>query len=168
MTKNPDRRIVYVSHPASGLARSNFPLECHVEDGKIVRSLPFYIPDDVRLYEIETTKRGRYSRPRKEVQMPLAFAAKQRVHANTRVKYPLLRDGWDPDNPNAAGRGTDSFSPISWDKALDIIVGQLEKDTRQIRLDGTGAGSGRWAWSERLSAIAAFLGPLPVRYAART
>ena len=127
MTKNPDRRIVYVSHPASGLARSNFPLECHVEDGKIVRSLPFYIPDDVRLYEIETTARGKYSRPRKEVQMPLAFAAKQRVHANTRVKYPLLRDGWDPDNPNAAGRGSDSFSPISWDKALDIIVGQLEK-----------------------------------------
>ena len=91
------------------------------------RSLPFYIPDDVRLYEIETTSRGNYSRPRKEVQMPLAFAAKQRVHANTRVKYPLLRDGWDPDNPNAAGRGSDSFSPISWDKALDIIVGQLEK-----------------------------------------
>ena len=127
MTDNPTHRKVYVSHPGSGLARSNFPLECHVENGKIIRSLPFHIPEDVQLYEIETTKRGNYSRPRKEVQMPLAFAAKQRVHANTRVKFPLLRDGWDPKKPNASGRGTDSFSPISWDKALDIIVAQLEK-----------------------------------------
>ena len=127
MTEKSSPRKVYVSHPGSGLARSNFPLECHVEDGKIVRSLPFHIPDDVRLYEIETTDRGSYSRPRKEVQMPLAFAAKQRVHADTRVKYPLLRDGWSPETPNGAGRGRDSFSPISWEKALDIIVGQLEK-----------------------------------------
>ncbi len=122
-----ERRVVYVSHPGSGLARSNFPLECHVEGDQIVRSLPFYIPDDVRLYEIKTTDRGTYSRPRKEVQMPLALAAKQRVHSDTRVKYPLLRDGWDPDKPNGAGRGTDSFSRISWDRALDIIVGQIER-----------------------------------------
>ena len=127
MTDNPTCRKVYVSHPGSGLARSNFPLECHVENGKIVRSLPFYIPEDVQLYEIKTTQRGNYSRPRKEVQMPLAFAAKQRVHANTRVKFPLLRDGWDPKKPNPSGRGSDSYSPISWDKALDIIVTQLEK-----------------------------------------
>ncbi|MEE2655464.1 MAG: molybdopterin-dependent oxidoreductase [Pseudomonadota bacterium] len=127
MSENSSAKIVYVSHPGSGLARSNFPLECHVEDGKIIRSLPFYIPDDVRLYEINTTERGSFTRPRKEVQMPLAFAAKQRVHANTRVKFPLLRDGWTPENNNSAGRGSDSFSRISWDKAIDIIVGQLER-----------------------------------------
>ena len=126
MVNRKEKKIVYVSHPGSGLARSNFPLECHVEDGKIVRSLPFYIPDDVRLYEIKTS-RGSFSRPRKEVQMPFAFAAKQRVHSAARVKYPLLRDNWDPDNPNPAGRGTASYSRISWDRALDIIVNQLEK-----------------------------------------
>lgn len=126
MTDDQDRRVVYVSHPGSGLARSNFPLECHIEDGKIVRSLPFYIPEDVRLYEIKTS-RGVFTRPRKEVQMPLAFAAKQRVHSATRVKYPLLRNDWSPDNPNAKQRGKSGYSRIGWDQALDIIVDQLNR-----------------------------------------
>src|SRR5665647_2626221 len=89
MSDDQEPRVVYVSHPASGLARSNFPLVSHVSGSKIIRSLPFYIPDDVRLYEIKTS-RGTFSRPKKEVQMPLAFAAKRRVHSAARVKYPLL------------------------------------------------------------------------------
>src|SRR5690606_36088644 len=63
--------------------------------------------------------------PRKEIQMPLAYAWKQRIQTN-RVRYPLLRDGWSPDNPNPQGRGTDTYSRISWDRALDIIANQLE------------------------------------------
>jgi trimethylamine-N-oxide reductase (cytochrome c) len=126
MDDRQQQRVVYVSHPGSGLARTNFPLVCHVDGDRIVRSLPFYIPEDVRLYEIKTS-RGDFTRPRKEVQMPLAFAAKQRVHASTRVKYPLLRDDWSPDNPNPEQRGKSSFSRISWDRALDIIVDQLKR-----------------------------------------
>jgi len=122
----PDTRVVYVSHPASGLARSNFPLVCHVEDGEIVRILPYHIPDHVRLYEIKTSSRGSFGRSRKEVQMPLAYAWKQRVHLN-RVEYPLLRDDWSPDAPNTKGRGRSGYSRISWDRALDIVVGQLER-----------------------------------------
>ena len=126
MSDHQEPRVVYVSHPASGLARSNFPLVCHVAGSKIVRSLPFHIPEDVRLYEIKTS-RGVFTRPRKEVQMPLAFAAKRRIHAATRVKYPLLRDDWSPDNPNAEQRGRSGYSRIGWERALDIIVGQLER-----------------------------------------
>lgn len=126
MSDHSEQRVVYVSHPASGLARSNFPLVCHVDGPEIVRSLPFYIPEDVRLYEIKTS-RGAFTRPRKEVQMPLALAAKRRVHSATRVKYPLLRDDWRPDNSNAERRGRSSYSRISWDQALDIIVAQLNR-----------------------------------------
>ena len=126
MGTNSGRKVVYVAHPGSGLARSNFPLECHVEDGKIVRSLPFYIPEDVRLYEIKTS-RGTFSRPRKEVQMPLAFAAKQRVDSDTRVRYPLIREDWSPDNPNPSGRGVSGYRRIGWDEALDIVVDQLKR-----------------------------------------
>ncbi|HJM61128.1 MAG TPA: hypothetical protein QF813_06530, partial [Alphaproteobacteria bacterium] len=102
-------RVVYVSHPGSGLARSNFPLVSHVEDSRIVRSLPFQIPEDTRLYEIKTS-RGVFTRPRKEVQMPLAFAAKRRIDCGTRVKYPLLRNDWSPDNPNTSERGKSGYS----------------------------------------------------------
>ncbi|HZY31635.1 MAG TPA: hypothetical protein VFF86_08345, partial [Candidatus Methylomirabilis sp.] len=123
-------RIVYVSHPASGLARSNFPLVCHIEDGEIVRILPYRIPEQVRLYEIKTSSRGSFSRSRKEVQMPLAYAWKQRVNLN-RVEYPLLRDDWSPAAPNTKGRGLSGYSRISWDRALDIVVGQLERIKRE-------------------------------------
>ncbi len=126
MTDHQAHRVVYVSHPASGLARSNFPLVCHVADSRIVRALPFQIPDDVRLYEIKTS-RGVYMRPQKDVQMPLAYAWKQRIHAETRVKYPLLRDDWSPDDPHPERRGRSGYSRISWDRALDIIVAQLHR-----------------------------------------
>lgn len=126
MSVQGGRRIVYVAHPASGLARSNFPIVCHVEDGKIVRCLPFYLPDDVRLYEIRTS-RGVFSRPRKEVQMPLAYAWKQRVYAKTRVMYPLLREDWSPAHRRTERRGASGYVRISWEQALDVIVGELER-----------------------------------------
>ena len=126
MSEERETKVVYVSHPGSGLARSNFPLACHVKDSKIVRSLPFYMPDDVRLYEIKTS-RGSFKRPRKEVQMALAFAAKRRVHSETRVKYPLLRNDWSMDNPNPEQRGRSGYTRISWEEALDVVVAQLHR-----------------------------------------
>lgn len=127
MAGSKEKKSFYISHPASGLARSNFPMNVEVEDGKILRSLPFYIPDETRLYEIKTSSRGTFKRPRKEVQMPLAIAAKKRVHSAERIRFPLLRDGWHPDKPNAEERGKNSFSRISWDQATDIIVDRLHR-----------------------------------------
>jgi trimethylamine-N-oxide reductase (cytochrome c) len=126
MSDREDYTTVYVAHPASGLARSNFPTVCHVSNSKIVRSLPFRIPEDVRLYEIKTS-RGVFSRPRKEVQMPLAYAWKHRVHSPERVRYPLLRNDWSPDNPCPEKRGVSGYSRISWDQALDIVVAQIKR-----------------------------------------
>ncbi|MCC6608674.1 MAG: molybdopterin-dependent oxidoreductase [Burkholderiales bacterium] len=119
-------KVVYVSHPGSGLARSNFPTVCHVDGGRIVRSLPFHIPEEVALYEIKTS-RGVFARPRKEVQMPLAYAWKRRVHSGARVGYPLLRNDWSPGNPNPATRGSSGYTRISWERALDIVVGEFHR-----------------------------------------
>src|SRR3989337_3607614 len=101
MADDREHRVVYVSHPASGLARSNFPLVCHVAGSRIVRSLPFQIPDDVRLYEIKTSPGG-YTRPTKDVQMPLAYAWKRRGPAATRGRDSLLRRDWGPAAPPPA------------------------------------------------------------------
>lgn len=130
MSDQREHRVVYVSHPGSGLARSNFPLVCHVANSKIVRSLPYHIPEDVRLYEIRTS-RGVFARSRKDVQMPLAYAWKQRVNCETRVKYPLLRNDWSPDNRNPDKRGSSGYSRISWERALDIIVDELKRVRQQ-------------------------------------
>ena len=121
------RKTVYVSHPASGLARTNFPLVAEVEDGRIVTSRPFFIPEDVRRYEIRTTERGSYQRSRKEVQMPLAFAWKQRIYSDSRVRYPLLREDWSPENRNTEGRGRSGYKRISWEQALDIVTAEIKR-----------------------------------------
>lgn len=126
MPRPPAFKVVYVAHPSSGLARSNMPMECHVKGEKIIRCLPFYIPDDVRLYEIRTS-RGRFTRPRKEVQMPLAYSWKNRVRSADRLLYPLLRADWSPSNPNPQNRGKSDFVRISWDEAVDIVVGEIRR-----------------------------------------
>lgn len=118
-------RRVFLAHPASGLGRSNFPVVCEVKDDEIVRCLPFHVPDAVRLYEIRTS-RGTFTRPRKDVQMPLAYSWKHRVHSDKRVRFPMLRKGWKPGDANVEGRGSDEYVRISWDEALDIVAGQLK------------------------------------------
>ncbi len=123
--RNHDR-VVYIAHPASGLARSNFPLVCHVEGGKVTRCLPFHIPENVRLYEIKTS-RGNFSRTRKEVQMPLAYAWKRRIDTVNRVRYPLLREDWNPDDPKPDKRGITGYRRISWEEAIDIVVSMIKK-----------------------------------------
>jgi trimethylamine-N-oxide reductase (cytochrome c) len=38
-----------------------------------------------------------------------------------------LRDDWSPENPNPGKRGRSGYSRISWERALDIVVGQLNR-----------------------------------------
>ena len=126
MQNGSGEKIVYIAHPGSGLARSNFPLKCVVKDNRIVRCLPFYIPDEVKLYTIKTS-RGEFKRPRKDVQMPLAYAWKRRIDTDDRLRYPLLRKDWKPEAPNTERRGISDYARITWDEALDIIVQQLKR-----------------------------------------
>lgn len=44
-----------------------------------------------------------------------------------RIKYPMKRKGWSPDNPNGEMRGKDEWERISWDEALDYIADEMKK-----------------------------------------
>ncbi|WP_302964274.1 molybdopterin-dependent oxidoreductase [uncultured Adlercreutzia sp.] len=44
-----------------------------------------------------------------------------------RIKYPMKRKGWSPDNPNGEMRGRDEWERISWDEALDYIAAEMQK-----------------------------------------
>ncbi|QZP39658.1 molybdopterin-containing oxidoreductase family protein [Halobaculum magnesiiphilum] len=77
----------------------------------------------------------------------------RRTFEPSRIKYPLVRKGWDPDDPNPEGRGSDEFERVSWDEALDLIaekMASLEDEKRfhvfnAIKADGlfTRHGSAR-------------------------
>ncbi|MFC4450917.1 molybdopterin-containing oxidoreductase family protein [Halorussus aquaticus] len=77
----------------------------------------------------------------------------RRTFEPSRIKYPMVRKGWDPDDPNPEGRGEDEFERVSWDEAADLIaekMASLEDNKRfhifnAIKADGliTRHGAGR-------------------------
>ncbi|MFO7833133.1 MAG: molybdopterin-dependent oxidoreductase, partial [Halohasta sp.] len=51
----------------------------------------------------------------------------QRAYDPTRLKYPMVRADWSPDDPNPTGRGEDAeFERVSWEDALDLVAGKME------------------------------------------
>lgn len=51
----------------------------------------------------------------------------QQVFGADRVKYPMKRKNWSPDNPHGELRGIDEWERISWEEALDYIADELKK-----------------------------------------
>lgn len=89
-------------------------LRVYVEDG---------VPRKIRTDEededsIEVPQRRACPRGRAQIGNMLSPA---------RIKYPMKRKGWSPDNPNGEMRGKDEWERISWEEALDIIAEQMQK-----------------------------------------
>ncbi|WP_435181150.1 molybdopterin-containing oxidoreductase family protein [Halorussus sp. AFM4] len=49
----------------------------------------------------------------------------RRTFEPSRIKYPMVRKGWSPDDPNPEGRGEDEFERVSWDEAVDLIAEKM-------------------------------------------
>jgi anaerobic selenocysteine-containing dehydrogenase len=77
----------------------------------------------------------------------------RRTFEPSRIKYPMVRKGWDPEDPSPEGRGEDEFERVSWDEAIDLVAEKMAslEDNRHfhvfnaIKADGlfTRHGSGR-------------------------
>src|SRR5215469_10401935 len=78
-----------------------------VEEGRVVGVRPFpRDPDPSRLIE----------------GIPAA------VHAPTRIRHPMVREGWLSDpRGSGKGRGREPFVQVSWDRALDLVTGELQR-----------------------------------------
>lgn len=66
---------------------------------------------------------------------------RKQIFAEDRLRYPMKRKNWSPDNPNGDLRGTDDWERISWDEALDYIANGLKNakekyGNRSILLEG--------------------------------
>ncbi len=112
-----------------------------VKDGKIIRIRPMhydwkYDPEKhMNPWKMEV--RGSTFEPSmKTLIPPYSIAYKKRVYSPARVRYPLKRVDWDPSGaPGSTGpggrnpqnRGRSKYVRISWDEALDTIVGEMER-----------------------------------------
>ena len=54
-------------------------------------------------------------------------AQQQQCFGPDRIKYPMKRKGWSPENPNGAMRGKDEWERISWDEAIKYVADEFKK-----------------------------------------
>lgn len=99
----------------------------HVKNGRIVKTDPFPIPEDVNQYKIEA--RGKvFEPPRKCLPDMWGHAYRRWVYDPSRVRYPLKRVGWEPGGKSRYdNRGLGEFVRLSWDEAFELIAGELKR-----------------------------------------
>jgi biotin/methionine sulfoxide reductase len=100
-----------------------------VEDGRIVGVRPF---------------------ERDPEPSPLIEAVPEGVHSKARIAQPMVREGWLRHGPGqfgaglGEGRGREPFVPVSWERALDLVAGELTRVMRDFGHDAIMAGSQGW------------------------
>ena len=102
-----------------------------VEDGRVVRCEPF----------------AKDPHP-----SPMLNAIPAMVHSPLRIHRPAVREGWLRSRPDGDGtrRGADRFVEVSWDRALDLVAGELERVRSQFGASGIFGGSYGWSSAGRL------------------
>jgi len=104
------------------------PLRVYVKNGKIIRVEPLELgPDDAESWVIEA--RGKKFSPSRTAKLSeYALTERSRVYAPNRLLYPFKRVDFDPKGDRKPeNRGKSGYEQISWDEALDILCGEIER-----------------------------------------
>jgi molybdopterin guanine dinucleotide-containing S/N-oxide reductase-like protein len=104
------------------------PVVVYVQDDKIVRIRPLvYNETDAPSWTIKAG--GQTFTPlRKACVSPYTSVEKSRIYSDIRLKYPLIREDFNPNgNRNPQNRGKSGYKRISWDTALDIVAGEMKR-----------------------------------------
>ena len=49
-------------------------------------------------------------------------------YSPSRIRQPMVREGWLKNGPKSRkNRGEEKFVPVSWDKALDLVAGEMKR-----------------------------------------
>jgi len=104
------------------------PVQVYVRDGKIVRVRPLVLSrEDAASWTITAGGKS-FSPLRKACVSPFTMAEKARIYSHARIKYPLIREDFDPAGKrNPQNRGRSGYKRISWDEALDIIAAEMKR-----------------------------------------
>ena len=104
------------------------PVFVHVKDDKIIRIIPIeFDEEDAKPWTISA--RGKeFTPPRKGTLSPYVFALKSLIYSPDRLLYPMKRVDFNPHGDrNCQNRGISGYQRISWDEALDIVAGEIQR-----------------------------------------
>jgi biotin/methionine sulfoxide reductase len=78
---------------------------------------------------------------------PLLRSIPDAVYHHSRVAQPAVRTGWLEHGPGCARdrRGADRYVAVSWDRALDLIAGEIKRVIRDSGNQAIYAGSYGWS-----------------------
>ena len=73
------------------------------------------------------------------------------IHHRSRIMQPAVRKGWleRGAKKHGGGRGAEPFVPVSWETALDLVAGELERVKETHGNEAIFAGSYGWASAGR-------------------
>ncbi len=82
---------------------------------------------------------------------PIGASLVNTLNAANRIVRPMVRAGWLEDGPRKGGnrRGAEPFVPVSWDLALDLVAGEIDRIRRDHGNRAIFAGSYGWASAGR-------------------
>jgi trimethylamine-N-oxide reductase (cytochrome c) len=104
------------------------PITVYVRDGKVVRIRPLVADEkDFKPWTIDAGGKS-YTPPKKFNLSPYVHAERQRLYSENRIKYPMIREDFDPNGKrNQENRGKSPYKRISWDEALDVVAGEIKR-----------------------------------------
>jgi biotin/methionine sulfoxide reductase len=70
-------------------------------------------------------------------------------HGPLRITAPMVRRGWLENGPGPGARGSEPFVAVSWDRALDLIAGEIERVRTAHGNQAIYAGSYGWGSAGR-------------------
>ncbi len=104
----------------------------YVKDGKIIRVTPIEFDDsDAASWTINARGKS-FTPPRIASADAPTLAWKSMVYSKDRLLYPMKRVDFDPNGErNPQNRGISEYERISWDEALDIVAGEIQRVKRE-------------------------------------
>ena len=77
---------------------------------------------------------------------PVAFGQSliDAVHSPLRISQPMVREGWLNGGPGPGPRGGEAFVPVSWERALDLVAGEVDRVRAEHGNTSIYAGSYGW------------------------
>ncbi|WP_257829677.1 trimethylamine-N-oxide reductase TorA [Burkholderia glumae] len=83
---------------------------------------------------------------------PMLQGVRDSIYSPTRIKYPMVRRAWLEHGPGADpdGRGTGDFVRVSWERAIALVAGELDRVRKHHGNTAIYAGSYGWKSTGKL------------------